>query len=192
MNIHKLKFSTELQPSKGRLLISEPTLPDKQFHRSVIYMCGHNEEGSLGFILNRKLQDPLSYFIEDVQNAEVPLYVGGPVDLESIHFIHTAGALLGGVHVQEDVYFGGDFEQAIDGVRDGSLNEDNIKFFLGYSGWSSGQLEAEIAEKSWLVSDTPNNLLFSQNVDELWREAILNLDASYHDLLKMPHDPSLN
>lgn len=192
MDIHKLKFTTELAPAKGRLLISEPTLPDKHFHRSVIYLCGHNEDGSLGFILNRKLQDPLSYFIEDVKGTELPLYVGGPVDLESIHFIHTAGDILGGEHVLDDVYFGGDFKMAIEGVGSGSLHEENIKFFLGYSGWNSGQLEAEITEKSWLVSETPSNLLFSQNVDELWREAILNLDASYHELLKMPHDPSLN
>ncbi len=192
MNVLNLKFTTGLTPGAGTILISEPTLPDEHFHRSVVYLCSHTEDGSLGYVLNRKLQDPLSFFIEGLDESAMPLYVGGPVNLESIHFIHTKGKLLGGELVKDGVYHGGDFDYALSLIKDNKIGEEDVKFFLGYSGWDKQQLTEEINEKSWLVAPAKQSFLFDNSDKNLWKEAILNLDDEYHDLLKLPANPGMN
>lgn len=192
MNEFNLKFTTDLPPAAGLILISEPTLPDEHFHRSVVYLCSHSQEGSLGYVLNRKLQDPLSYFIEGLGDCTMPLYVGGPVNLDSIHFIHTKGKLLGGDLVKNNIYHGGDFDYALSLIKNNKIGEEEIKFFLGYSGWDKQQLKAEINEKSWLVAEVEPLFLFDNENKNLWKEAILNLDSEYHNLLKLPANPGLN
>ena len=95
-------------PKKGDLLISEPFLADPNFERTVIFLCEHNEEGSFGFILNKRSLLRLDEVLEDLPEAEVDLYVGGPVQQNSLHFLHQASSVIdGGVEIVPGISWGG-------------------------------------------------------------------------------------
>ena len=84
---------TTKKPSKGVLLISEPFLSDPNFKRTVVLVTEHDEAGSVGFILNRPLQYRLNDILEDFPSLDAPVYVGGPVKQDSLHFLHRIRAL---------------------------------------------------------------------------------------------------
>ena len=133
----------------GKLLIAEPSVfGDQNFHRSIVIMVEKKESGFLGFILNK----PLSYEIKDVLpeiKMRFPLYNGGPVEQDNLFFIHNAGHLIpGSIKVDNKLFWGGDFEKVLALVNDGILSTKDIRFFLGYSGWSSDQLRQEIGANS--------------------------------------------
>ncbi len=186
------KIKTGIQPEAGKILIAEPLLSDPHFQRGVVYLCSHNAEGSFGFVLNKPLDKTLDYFIEPLEREHIPVYLGGPVDNTSIHFLHNQGDLLGGEKTNETIYFGGDFELAIKLLQEEKLSPQNILFFVGYAGWGQDQLNNEIDKKSWLVSDTSQPQVFNHKRASLWEESILALDKVYHPLTKLPIDPSLN
>ena len=187
----KFKIKTAIQPAAGKLLIAEPLMPDPHFQRGVVYLCNHNNDGSYGFVLNKPIDKTLDYFIEDLDKA-VPLFLGGPVETSSIHFLHRMGNELGGEVTENNIYFGGDFQKAVSMIQDGRLQAKDIKFFLGYAGWSQQQLDEEIQKNSWLVSDTNQLMIFSSKTDRLWEQSILSLDKEFHQLVNLPIDPSLN
>jgi putative transcriptional regulator len=186
------KIKTGITPEAGRILIAEPLLPDPHFQRGVVYLCSHNNEGSFGFILNKPLDKTLDYFIETLDRGDINVYLGGPVDPTSIHFLHKQPALIGGDLINDGIYMGGDFSLAISSLQDNKLDADDIVFFVGYSGWGEQQLNDEIDKKSWLVSETNQLQLFDNNKEALWENSILALDKEYHVLTKLPKDPSLN
>ena len=139
-------------PAKGDLLISEPFLPDPNFERTVILICEHNEEGSFGFILNKPSLLKFSDVMEEVENYDALIHLGGPVQQDSLHFIHRVGDHLeGGERIAENLYWGGNFEQLTLMLSNNQIAKKDIIFFLGYSGWGEGQLMNEIREKSWIV-----------------------------------------
>ncbi len=186
------KIKTGVEPEAGKILIAEPLLPDPHFKRSVVYLCSHKDDGSFGFVLNKPLDKTLDYFIESLEQEGIPVFLGGPVDSTSIHFMHTKGNLLGGELAGEDIYFDGDFQQAISLLEDGIISKKDILFFVGYSGWGKEQLEDEIDKKSWLVSETSQTEIFTSNKKTIWEDSILALDKEFHVLTKLPKDPSLN
>ena len=139
-------------PKKGHLLVAEPsTLGDISFNRSVVFLAEHNSEGSVGFIMNK----PLSYTIEDLVpeiEASFVVYNGGPVEQDNLYFIHNTPKLIpNSVEIADGVFWGGDFEITKNLINEGKLTKNNIRFFLGYSGWSAHQLEQELKENAWLV-----------------------------------------
>ncbi|MBK8685941.1 MAG: YqgE/AlgH family protein [Chitinophagaceae bacterium] len=180
------------RPEKGRVLISEPMLQDKSFQRSVIYLCHHNEEESVGYILNRPSEQSLSILIKELEGIEFPLYFGGPVDLNSLHFIHTYPEWLGGEQIEGNIYWSGDLEQAIEYIKIGKIDESGIRFFAGYSGWGSGQLDAEMDMQSWLVAEVNPEFIFNTPNEELWTASVKKLGANYKTLLFVPEDPQFN
>lgn len=192
LEFERYKLKTKWSLSKGRILISEPTLPDENFRRSVVYLCMHDADGSLGFVINKKLSEPLSFFFDDIQNDQHHVYLGGPVANDSLHFIHTRHKDLGGQLIDKQIAYLGDFDKAIQLIQENKLQTREIKFFIGYSGWETNQLQVEIDQKSWLVSNIKKEELFATTDKELWRNSILNLDTDFHPLLEMPADPSWN
>lgn len=180
------------RPAKGKILISEPMMQDKSFQRSVIYLCHHNEEESVGYILNRPSDQPLSFVVKELEGMDFPVHFGGPVDLNSLHFIHTYPDWLGGEEVDDSIFWGGDLEQAIEYIKLGKITEEGIRFFIGYSGWSAGQLDAEMDMQSWLVSSVNPNFLFNTSNEALWKASVQTLGESYKPLLFVPEDPQLN
>lgn len=185
----------QLQPQKGRLLISEPFLLDPNFKRSVILLCEHNEDGSFGLVLNKKLDLTLSEVVPDLDFFDASLYYGGPVEPKStLHYLHNYGDMIdGSVQLSEGIYWGGDFEQVIRYFNTGQIEPTFIRFFLGYSGWETKQLDDEMDDKSWIVAPAQAKYIFDNESPELWREVLRDLnDDNYRVMSHFPESPSLN
>lgn len=181
-------------PVQGSLLISEPFMLDPNFERSVILLCEHNEEGTLGLVLNQPSNLILSDLLEDMQNERFGLYFGGPVESNGLFFLHRAyDKLLSGTAIYEDIYWGGDFERLLLLINEGLVQPDEVKFFLGYSGWSPDQLDQEIEQNNWAVyRDFDSTLPFVHDGEDLWKRALINLGPKYAHVANFPKSPNLN
>src|SRR5258705_4588876 len=148
-------------PSSGILLISDPFLKDPNFMRTVVFSCDHQEQGSFGFVLNRKYENTIDELIPDLEGHKISLFYGGPVQMDTIHFLHQYPVEIpGGQEVMKGVYWGGDFDAVIDLLKKETVEETRIRFFIGYSGWGDGQLKEEMTEKTWLTVKANRKLIF--------------------------------
>ena len=181
-------------PKKGHLLIAEPsTLGDVSFNRSVILLAEHNNEGSIGFILNK----PLNYTINDLLpeiEASFKIYNGGPVEQDNLYFIHNIPEIIpNSIEISNGIYWGGDFETTKHLINTGEINKNNIRFFLGYSGWSVNQLEMEMQENAWIVSENSlKKKLLSKSSNQFWKEKIIEQGGEYVLFSNAPENPMLN
>lgn len=181
-------------PAAGRLLFSEPFMPDQNFKRSVVLLCAHNAEGSVGFILNRRLKIRLDEVIDTNTILEVPLFLGGPVENNTLHYIHMDEDLAESAQeIGRGLYWGGDFDLLQAKLKDNSLDTGKYRFFLGYSGWGKGQLDSEMDVKSWIVTPFSKKMIFSHDDDEsLWQHALQRMGGGYKVLANSPESPILN
>jgi putative transcriptional regulator len=182
------------KPKKGHLLIAEPSIiGDLSFNRSVILLADHNEEGSVGFIINK----PLNYTINDLVpeiNAEFTIFNGGPVEQDNLYFVHNVPHLIpNSIEISNGIYWGGDFQQTKTIINSGLIKKDNIRFFLGYTGWDTDQLEHETETNSWIVAENIyKNKIFSRATGHIWKEKINELGGDYLLWSNAPENPSLN
>jgi putative transcriptional regulator len=185
---------SKIAPSAGKLLISEPFLSDPNFKRSVVLIAEHEAQGTLGFILNQPSSLLLKDLVPDLWEANYPVFIGGPVEVDTVHFIHRCyDKLNSGEEIANGIYWGGNFETLKILVNNNSISENEVKFFLGYSGWGESQLTEEISDNTWIVSDKYHpDVVFSANEEELWREVIINLGPKYAHISNFPSDPRLN
>lgn len=182
-----------IDPAAGALLISDPFLRDPNFMRTVVFLCEHSPEGSFGFVLNRPFEQTLDEFVPDLEGFMIPVFYGGPVQSDTLHFLHAMPGLIpGGLEVVTGVFWGGDFQKVVELINSGEIEKDKIRFFIGYSGWSEGQLEGEISDKSWLTTVGHPGLVFHPDAAEIWRDAIREMDDKYHPIMHYPIDPQLN
>lgn len=182
-----------IEPGPGILLIADPFLKDPNFLRSVVLLCEHQDEGSFGFVLNRPAGTTLDELVPELEGFTFPVYDGGPVQKNTLHFLHRQPELItGGQEIIKDVYWGGDFEEVIRQLISGKIEQQHIRFFLGYSGWSSGQLAQEMEEKTWLTVEAKRQLVFHANTGEIWKDAVRQLGGEYEVLIHYPIDPQLN
>ncbi|MCB9246682.1 MAG: YqgE/AlgH family protein [Flavobacteriales bacterium] len=187
--------TTPIPPEKGRILISEPFLADPNFMRSVVLLTEHNEEGTVGFVLNHALELSLADVVADVTMPDIPLIKGGPVELNTIHFIHVLGSEIGeSMPIKPGLWWGGNFEDAMDHIRRDPDMVRNFKFFLGYSGWSPGQLDEELERDSWIVSSIAPSEALSPVLEsqQLWKKAMSRLGGEFRILSNSPLDPQWN
>jgi putative transcriptional regulator len=176
----------------GILLISDPFLKDPNFKRTVVFLCEHREEGSFGFVLNKTCDQELGDLIQNAEGIRFPVYIGGPVQKDTLHFIHQCPDLLGGFEVTDGIYWGGDFETVLTLLKEKKLGKNDIRFFLGYSGWSEGQLAGELEEKSWITRDANRKFVFNMNSQQIWKAALADLGGEYSQMVNYPIDPQLN
>jgi putative transcriptional regulator len=186
--------SKAIKPQNGSILISEPYLGDPNFERSVILLCSHEEdEGSFGLVLNRasnlQLSDVLDVFDADF---DMVLGIGGPVQYNTLHYIHRLPDLPQAVKLSDDLYWGGDFETLRTMIDAGLVHKEDIKFFLGYSGWTPGQLQEEIDKNVWIVNNNAANKLFTLDTETLWRSILREMGGKFKVLSNYPDDPRLN
>lgn len=182
-------------PRVASLLISEPFMLDPNFQRSVVLLCEHDPtEGTVGYVLNQPASIQLKDVIEDLAEAEFPLFFGGPVAQESLHFIHKCpDKLNSGIDLGNGLYWGGNFESLRILIGNGDITQDEIKFFIGYSGWSPGQLDSELQENSWVVANEYNpDITFGHDIENLWKEVIISLGPKYAHIANFPQNPLWN
>ncbi len=176
----------------GSILLAEPFMLDGNFKRSMVLLCDHSDEGSLGFVLNKELDIPLNDLIMDFPTLDCNVYFGGPVATDTIHYIHNIGTSLeGSVEVSDGVWWGGDFEELQFQILAGKIQAENIRFFVGYSGWETGQLEAEMELGSWVLSDMQSAYLFEDEPDELWEIGMSDKGDTFSILSEMTIDKNL-
>lgn len=181
------------QPAAGILLIADPFLKDPNFQRSVIFLCEHQTEGSFGFVLNKHYEHTLKDLVNGADDLDIPVFYGGPVQTDTIHFLHQyPDEISGGYEITDGIFWGGDFDRAIALIRQGVISRHKIRFYIGYSGWAGGQLDDELKEKAWLPAKANQKLIFQEKASEIWKDALRHLGGDYEMLINFPIDPQLN
>jgi putative transcriptional regulator len=180
-------------PEKGKILIAEPFLPDTFFNRSIVYLTDHNTKGSVGFILNKTIDLKLSSAITGFDKWNEKLNMGGPVAPDTLHYIHNLGDLIpGSVPVSDNISWGGDIDAIRDLIKAGSIQKSQIRFFLGYSGWSSGQLERELKENSWVIAKVKSEIIMNNRGEDTWKMVLRSLKNKYRMWADFPDSPEMN
>jgi putative transcriptional regulator len=189
----ELDPESTLAPSRGRLLISEPYLPDAYFRRTVVLLCDHDSEGSFGFVLNRMTDMGVNDLLENLPPLSAPVGIGGPVQSSNLYYLHTLGSRLkGSEEVVDGVYIGGDFEQMRDLLAAAPELTRHVRFFVGYSGWGKDQLNRELKERSWLVAEATKQRIMAVDASDLWAASLRDMGRPFAPLANFPEDPTLN
>lgn len=178
----------------GAILLAEPFMLDPNFKRAAVFMCDHGKDGSIGFVINRPLNHRINAILEDFPDFEADVFFGGPVESETtLHYLHNVGDLLeGSIKVSNGVYWGGDFEKLKFLISSELINPNNIRFFLGYTGWGEGQLEEEMSTGSWVIADADANYLFKMEPTQLWQEIMEKKGSTYTVIAQMPDSANWN
>jgi putative transcriptional regulator len=185
---------SRLEPSAGKLLISEPFMNDPNFTRSVVLLTEHEEQGTIGFVINQPGNLILKDLVPEFEGAGFPVYYGGPVATDTIHFIHRCyDKINDGEEIAKGIYWGGNFEALKILISQDMIAENEIKFFIGYSGWGADQLKEELKGNTWIVSDQYHaDTIFSNSEEQMWRDVIINLGPKYAHISNFPQNPNLN
>lgn len=182
-----------IEQAPGVLLIADPFLKDPNFMRTVVFLTEHQEEGSVGFVLNRQYENTLEELIPEIEGHKLPVYYGGPVQLNTIHFLHSyPNKIEGGIEVMKGIFWGGDFDSVVELINSGKADSSKIRFFIGYSGWGTGQLQSEMEEKTWLTVKATKDIVFHSKAEEVWKDSLKHLGGDYEMMVNFPIDPQLN
>lgn len=178
----------------GKLLVSAPSIiGDTNFHRSVVLVAEDKTSNSIGFILNKKIDYSLNEVLEEI-TVETPLFYGGPVETDNLFYIHNAPQLItDSVKIDENLYWSGNFKTVIDLVNSKKITSNDIRFFLGYSGWAENQLQSEINLKSWIVTENHYHAdILGTSDKNFWKQQIIAIGGKYLIWSNTPENPNLN
>lgn len=176
----------------GTLLLSEPFLTDSSFSRSVVLVTEHSEQGSLGFIINKPTGHTIGEVLEKFPAGDAQLFFGGPVETDSLFYLHTCPHLTNSRKVTNGLYFGGEFDELKAGLLSGVISPRMIRFFAGYAGWDAGQLQNELKNNGWVVSKPKPELTFNMDSEGMWQKILVEMGDSFAELAFYPMDPNLN
>lgn len=195
--LFNIDIPSSLSPSTGRILVAEPMLRESYFNHAVICIFDHEERGeTLGVVLNNQSNHHLGQLIDGVKEGlKIPVYVGGPVATDRLYFLHTLGEIIpDSREITPGLWIGGDFPAMLNFINDGYPVDDNMRFFVGYSGWSPGQLADEISRHVWAVADPPEAsvLLSEPGDDALWHKLVRRLGPSHSAWRFHPRDTTSN
>ena len=181
------------KPAQGCILISEPFMRDTYFQRAVVLLAEHNEDGTFGIILNKPLNLKLNDVVSGFPDFQAPVYFGGPVKTDSLFYIHTRGKdIEGSVKILDSIYWGGQLEVVVDMMQNKLISPDEIRFYLGYSGWDPKQLDNELNESSWVVTQVRASQLLKNPPETMWSRIVKILGREFSGWVNYPTDPSLN
>ena len=191
LNLH---FKNKAKPFPGCFLISDPFENDVFFERSVVFLCEHNEEGSFGFVLNNSLDLFLNVLLNADEFPKEPVCIGGPVAGNQLFYLHDAQETgIESLDCNNGVYFSGDLENLKAYLHPEKTLPFRTKFFVGYSGWSAGQLESEIASLAWIVAENiPTDLIFEKETATLWKKCMDLQGPKFSMIAKFPKNPQEN
>ena len=187
--------SNNITPSQGRILIASPLLNDYHFSRTVILMVNHEESGDMGVVLNKDFRYHVSLndLVKDLEDIpSIPVYKGGPVGRDTMFFIHDIEEINDSLPLGNGLFMNGDFNQMLDFIKSGRQYENRVRFFLGYAGWGEGQLQSEMNENTWIVSELSKDRLFKENYRTLWQNTLNDMGEPYCTWANYPTIPSMN
>ena len=177
----------------GTILLAEPFMLDPNFKRSAVLLVDHGEDGSVGFVLNRESDTRINDLVREFPDFDAPVYIGGPVGRDSVHYLHRKGDLLeGSDEVAKGVFWGGDYERLKFLVRHQMIEPRDIRFFVGYSGWSENQLDEELELGSWVTARMDANYLFKTDADKVWSRAMDNKGNAFSVIADMDEEAKYN
>lgn len=169
----------------GNFLIASPGMDDPNFGHSVVLICDHTEQGAFGLVVNRVLMHSLRsiLFSFDIEKSAVdmPVYFGGPVKPEQGYIIYSPfSRRYGSIRLPENIGVTAS-KVLLDDIISGR-GPEKYMFALGFSGWSSNQLEEELMTDSWLVAPMNRDLIFSVNSADRWRSAarLIGVDFGHY------------
>jgi len=180
-------------PESGKLLVAEPFMEDPFFKGAVVFLCECKQEGAFGLILNKPTEMKVHEVVDDFPVVDNLIYYGGPVQPNTLHYLHRRGDLLpDSTEVADGIFWGGDFEKLIFLLDTKQISADEIRFFFGYSGWNEDQLTREIKENSWFISEGSTDYLFDAEPQQLWRTVLRNMGDRFKVIANFPENPSYN
>ena len=194
MTLFQVESNKEF-PRQGSLLIAAPFLRDYQFSRTVILMVEHNEEGSMGIILNKNFSNLMTLnevVPELVSLPPIPLYKGGPVGRDTLFYLHTLSYLKDALPLGNGLYLNGDFNQMQQYILSGAPTQGVARFFMGYAGWQKGQLKQEMKQNTWIVNNESQVDLLNMYLRDLWQEALCDMGGKYMIWSRYPKYPFMN
>jgi len=174
----------------GTILIAKPFMEDKRFEKTIILIVESNSEGTIGFIINKKIPSTIDEIITDFPQSNVQVKYGGPVSTNNLFFIHQhPDLIMNSQKIQTGMFWGGELEDVIQKCKSGEIAIDEILFFLGYTGWEENQLEDEIEEGSWMIH---NANLKKLNHDLDWSKLLIDINKEYEVWATAPSNFHLN
>ncbi|MFA7688429.1 MAG: YqgE/AlgH family protein [Moheibacter sp.] len=177
--------------TKGNILIAQPVLNDLNFNRSVVLLTDHNDQGSIGFILNKPLNETVYAYVSELE-SNFMVYGGGPVETENLYYLHKRPDIIRNSEpISRGVYWSGDYEDVKTAINTGMIGENEIRFYLGYSGWGENQLQSEIEDNAWILMDDDLDI-FQDWDSNLWKLQLKKLGGEHLIWLNTPADPSMN
>jgi putative transcriptional regulator len=188
----------------GHFIIAETELQDPNFVESVVLIIEHNDEGAFGLVVNRALGLSIGEVIEDASESpakELPVHLGGPVQQDHVFILHHDLPELTKSEFSKsacpEVTFEPDGKRVLDfldQVSENHRNElfDRIRFYGGYAGWGSGQIELELNENSWIIIPAQKALIFSNDIESVWKDALRKKGGIYWVAAETGFKPSLN
>ena len=181
----------------GTLLISQPFLGDPNFERSVVLLCRDEPSGTFGLVLSRPTELTLNDVLELTLGshspaAALPLYLGGPVEPDTLHCLHRRSDVPDAAPLGDGVYWGGDFDVLLGLLTSGAAGAADVRLFIGYSGWSQGQLVAELQAHSWVTHPASAGKVFTLEPDAFWRAILREKGGRFKAWSNYPVDPRLN
>ena len=181
------------KPEAGKILISEPFLPDIFFNRSIVYLTEHTAKGAVGFILNKELDVKISDIVDGLEGWDETLNLGGPVATDTLHYLHSLDKIIpNSIEIKDNIYWGGDIDALKKTIKAGKAKSNQIRFFLGYSGWSAGQLENELKENSWVIASAKQDIVMTNYGDDTWKHVLRSLNTKYSAWADFPESPDMN
>lgn len=192
MNINFFDFNSRINLKKGYLLLAQPLLIDSYFSRSVILICDHNKNGTIGLQINKPLKSKVESIISKPL-IDQKVFLGGPVD-KNIFFLHKKNVFTNdSVKINNHLFFSKNIDYIESLILNKKIQQNQFKLFIGYSGWDSGQLEEELNKNSWIVVPKFDiNIIFSKDYNNIWKEVLNNSSKIHKMFSNYPTNPRLN
>ena len=182
------------QIQKGTFLIATPEIDMGMFFRGVILLCEHNQNGSFGLVINKKLDLELPeeiINIHNLSNPRVEIRAGGPVQTNQMMLLHTSKTIPNQtLQICEGVYLGGDLQFLQDCLAD--EHGPDVHLCFGYAGWGAGQLEREFLDGSWYLHPASSHFIFNVPAEKLWQQLLRDMGGKYASLSMIPEDLTVN
>lgn len=187
------KFHNNIVLGRGKLLISDPYKTGDLFERSVVYICEHDDKGSFGFIVNKPIQVKMKGIGAKFPDSIFTAFQGGPCDVDSLFFFHTLGnQIKDSLNMGQGLFLGTNYQELYNIVTPDLVEEGAIKIFIGYSGWSPGQLEQELLRNSWMVCPLEEGRDIMVSNDQLWEDLLTKMGHKYQIMSRFPRNPNDN